>query len=125
MAGPGSPPPFIALRNMLRDSENLVKFGFVLNNLALRSCRFYDKHDIGIEDFQLRDGANMVLFMFLMLMSTSSAKKLIGDEKISGARGLLSGVSMDLFEVANTEGAWDFSLEFLDMQPREQISILL
>jgi hypothetical protein len=67
----------------------------------------------------------MILFMFLMLMSTSSAKKLIGDENLSGARGLLSGVFMDSFEVANTEGAWDFSLEFLDMQPRVQIPILL
>jgi hypothetical protein len=56
-AGPGGPPTFIALRDMLRESENLVEFCVILNNLVLRSCRFYNKHDIGIEDFQLRDGA--------------------------------------------------------------------
>ncbi|KAE9365523.1 hypothetical protein N431DRAFT_447172 [Stipitochalara longipes BDJ] len=124
MPRPGGPPPFMTLRYILRESEDLVEFRVIMSNSALRSTRFYDKHEVGIEDFQLKDGAIMTLLTFLILMRTSFAKKSIGKGNAFGHRGLLSAVFMESYPPA-VKAAWDFSLEFLELQPRAEMPIIL
>ena len=48
-SGPGGPPPFIALRNILRESPELVEFRVMMSRSQLRSTIFYHHDEVGVE----------------------------------------------------------------------------
>jgi len=118
MYGLSGPPPFFPLRKMLRESEELVEFRIIMNKSELRYCRFYDANEVGLEDFKLRCCARGMLLIFLSVTRLILTKMLIGEARASSDRGTLSGVLMDWHPPLVKKGAWDFSLEELDLQSR-------